>query len=50
MQKFNNKREEFNYYVLKSEWYKKQGDIINQKKCFEKARKIKEELEKELKN
>ena len=47
MNKFKNKREEFNYYVLKSEWYKKQGDTINCLICLEKAKKIKEQLDKE---
>lgn len=49
MQKFNSKIEEFNYYVLKSEWCKKHGDFVNQKKYFEKANQIKEEMKKKQK-
>jgi len=49
MQKFNSKREEFNYYVLKSDWYKKQGDIENYKKCLQRATELKAELEKDMK-
>ena len=46
MNKFKSKREEFNYYVLKSEWYKRNGDEVNSAICFKKAKQIKEEMEK----
>ena len=46
MNKFKSKREEFNYYVLKSEWYKRNGDEVNSAICFKKAKQIKEEIEK----
>ena len=45
MNKFKTKREEFNYYVLKSEWYKEKGDLINSAICFKKATEIKKELD-----
>ena len=45
MNKFKNKREEFNYYVLKSEWYKRRGDNINSAVFFKKATEVKKELE-----
>ena len=49
MQKFNSKREEFNYYVLKSEWCKKRGDVVNQKNFLKKAKQVKEEMNRQLK-
>lgn len=45
MKKFNNKQEKFNYYVLKSEWYRKLGDEFNCEKCLQKATEIKAEME-----
>ena len=50
MNKFSSKQEEFAYYVLKSEWYKKQGDEFNRLVCLEKATAIKAELDKEEKS
>ena len=45
MQKFQDKREEFNYYVLKSKWYEQNGDLLNCKKCLDKATELKKELD-----
>ncbi len=47
MNKFSSKQEEFNYYVFKSEWYRKQGDEVNRLICLEKATAAKAELDKE---
>ena len=45
--KFENKKEEFIYYVEKSKFYLKRKDPINYKICLDKAHSILEELEKE---
>lgn len=47
MRKFKDLREEFNYYVLKSVFYKKKGDLENSNKYLDKAVEIKKKLEKQ---
>lgn len=47
MNHFTSKKEEFNYYVLKSEWYRKRGDIVNCILCYQKAKAIKQKLDEE---
>lgn len=49
MRKFKNLREEFNYYVLKSVFYKKKGDLINSNKYLDKAEEVKKKLEQQAK-
>lgn len=49
MNKFADNREKFNYYVLKSEWYRKKGDLANSLLCYEKAKEVKKMLDEEEK-
>lgn len=50
MRKFKDLREEFNYYVLKSVFYKKKGDLVNSNKYFEKATEVKKKLDQQTKD
>lgn len=45
MKQFQDKNEEFNYYVLKSKWYEENGDLINYKKFLNKASVVQRELD-----
>ena len=45
MKQFKDNRQAFNYYVLKSEWYKKRGDLLNSKKYLAKATEVKKQME-----
>lgn len=45
MKQFKDNRQAFNYYVLKSEWNKRRGNLLNSKKYLDKATEIKKQME-----
>ena len=47
MKKFENKIEEFNYYVYKSEWYKQHGNEAARIACLKKAEILMKEIDEE---